>query len=195
MGHHGGVDVDASVPGPDTPPAVLDGLRFRTAGPGDGAGLLALKENLDRETSFMLLEPGERAEDREHVVGDLDRVAGTINSVVIVAETAGRLVGYIDARGGRFRRNRITAHVVIGVLAAASGHGVGSGLLGELELWALANGVHRLELTVMAHNRRARQLYERVGFAVEGRRRECLAVDGHLVDELYMAKLLPRPPE
>jgi RimJ/RimL family protein N-acetyltransferase len=31
---------------------------------------------------------------------------------------------------------------------------------------------------------------ERMGFTVEGRRRECLLVDGALVDERYMAKLL-----
>lgn len=77
--------------------------------------------------------------------------------------------------------------------AAASRRGVGTGLLRELELWAAAHAVHRLELTVMAHNQRARELYERMGFAVEGRRRECLLVDGHLIDELYMAKLLPHP--
>lgn len=183
------MDADALAP---EPPAGLAALRFRVAGPGDAAALLALKENLDRETSFMLLEPGERAVDPEDVATDLDKVAGMINSVVILAETAGQLVGYVDARGGRFRRDRTTAHLVIGVLAAASGHGVGSQLLRELERWALVNEIHRLELTVMAHNRRARQLYERAGFAVEGRRRECLLVDGHLVDELYMAKLLPR---
>jgi RimJ/RimL family protein N-acetyltransferase len=174
------------------PPAAMSGCDFRVAGPGDAAGLLALKENLDRETSFMLLEPGERSEGKQDVAADLGRMAGTINSVIILAESAGQLVGYVDARGGRFRRNLITAHVVLGVRAAASGQGVGSGLLSELELWALAHEIHRLELTVMAHNRRARQLYERMGFAVEGRRRECLLVDGHLVDELYMAKLLPR---
>lgn len=82
--------------------------------------------------------------------------------------------------------------MVIGVLAAASGQGAGSGLLRELERWAPAHGIHRLELTVMARNHWAR-LYERMGFAVEGRRRQCLLVDGRLVDELYMAKLLPRP--
>jgi RimJ/RimL family protein N-acetyltransferase len=59
--------------------------------------------------------------------------------------------------------------------------------------WALAHGMHRLELTVMAHNERAHALYERMGFVVEGRRRECLLVNARLVDELYMAKLLPYP--
>lgn len=37
------------------------------------------------------------------------------------AESAGQLAGFAEARGGRFRRNRGTAHVVIGVLAAARG--------------------------------------------------------------------------
>jgi ribosomal protein S18 acetylase RimI-like enzyme len=170
----------------------MTGLRFRSAGPDDGAGLLTLKKGLDRESSFMLLESDERTEDSGDVAADLRSVAGAANCVVIVAETADQLVGYAEARGGGFRRNRITAHVVIGVLAAAGGQGVGSGLLRELELWAPAHGIHRLELTVMAHNHRARQLYERMGYTVEGQRRECLLVDGRLVDELYMAKLLPR---
>jgi len=113
------------------------------------------------------------------------------NAVVLVAESAGQLVGYAEARGGRFRRNRATAYVVIGVLAAARGRGAGTGLLRELVRWAPAHGIHRLELTVMAHNQRAKDLYQRLGFTVEGRRRECLAVGGRLVDELYMALLLP----
>lgn len=113
--------------------------------------------------------------------------------VVLVAEFAGRLVGYAEARGGKFRRHQATAHVVIGVLATARGQGAGTGLLQELKRWAPAHGIRRLELTVMAHNQRARDLYQRVGFQVEGRRRECLVVDGRLVDELYMALLLPEP--
>ena len=166
------------------------GVRFREAGPGDAAAVLALKQDLDRETAFMLLEPGERSETVQDVAGELERVAAAANSVMIVAQTARGLVGYVDARGGRFRRSRLTAHVVIGVLAAASGRGIGSGLLSEVESWTRAHGLHRLELTVMAHNRRAGQLYQHMGFAVEGRRRECLLVDGDLVDELYLAKLL-----
>jgi RimJ/RimL family protein N-acetyltransferase len=187
------MNADAPVPGNDTQPAAWKGLRFRQAVAGDADGLLALKKDLDHQTSFMLLEPGERSERHEDIAADLDSIAGT-NCVVIVAETGRQLVGYVEARGGRFRRNQITAHVVIGVHAAASRRGIGTGLLKELEFWAAAHAVHRLELTVMAHNQRARKLYERMGFAVEGRRRECLLIDGHLIDELYMAKLLPRRP-
>ncbi len=35
------------------------------------------------------------------------------------------------------------------------------------------------------------RLYERMGFTVEGRRVECLLVDGQLIDELTMAAILP----
>jgi RimJ/RimL family protein N-acetyltransferase len=167
-------------------------VRFRAAGPADAAALLGLKRQLDRETSFMLLEPDERTDAVGDVAADLRQVAAT-NAAVIVAETAGGLVGYVDARGGEFRRNQVTAYVVIGVLAAASGQGAGSGLLRELEGWAIAHGIRRLELTVMARNERAVRLYERMGFVAEGRRHQCLLVDGELVDELYMARLLPRP--
>ena len=56
------------------------------------------------------------------------------------------------------------------------------------------SSVQDLTLTVMAHNSRAIRLYERMGFAVEGRRSECLFVDGQFVDELTMAAILPIDP-
>jgi RimJ/RimL family protein N-acetyltransferase len=45
----------------------------------------------------------------------------------------------------------------------------------------------------MAHNHRAIALYERMGFAHEGRRADCLLIDGKFLDELYMAMILPGP--
>jgi ribosomal protein S18 acetylase RimI-like enzyme len=47
---------------------------------------------------------------------------------------------------------------------------LGTALLRQARDWAAAHGLHRLALTVMAHNTRAIRLYERMGFAVEGRR-------------------------
>jgi len=163
---------------------------IRIAGPGDAAALLRLKQRLDLQTSFMLLEPDERETAAQAVADELGAVARSGNSVVIVAESGDELVGYVELAGGAFRRNRITAHLVIGVLAEASGQGLGAGLLAEAKRWAAAHGVHRLELTVMAHNQRAAGLYERMGFSVEGRRVQCLVIDGRFVDELYMAAIL-----
>jgi RimJ/RimL family protein N-acetyltransferase len=167
------------------------GARLRTAGSADADSLLRLKQRLDHETSFMLLEPGERDTSAEALARHLDSEARSGNSVVIVAETGDELAGYVELTGGSFRRNRATAHVVIGVVAAASGRGIGAGLLRQARDWAAGHGLHRLELTVMAHNRRAADLYRRMGFSVEGRRAQGLLVDGRFVDELYVAALLP----
>ena len=165
-------------------------MTIRPAAPEDAAALLELKHALDEETSFMLLEPGERRDTADDVERDLRAVADEPNSVVLVADESGALAGYVEARGGGFRRNRHAAHVVIGVRAASAGRGLGTALLAELEAWARRHGLDRLELTVMAHNERALALYRKSGFEVEGTRRNALLVDGRYVDELYLARIL-----
>lgn len=146
---------------------------------------------LDEETSFMLLEPDERDTSIQTLARHLEEVSQSENSVVIVVGRHGDLAGYVELAGGKFRRNRSTTHVVIGVLAEAGGQGVGTGLLEEAKRWAAARGLHRIELNVMAHNHRAIALYERVGFVHEGRRVGCLLIDGKFLDELSMAMILP----
>lgn len=163
---------------------------IREAGPDDAAALLTLKQQLDGQTSFMLVEAGERDTSVQSLARDLSGVTGSENSVVIVAEDGEDLVGYLELTGGSFRRNRATAYLVIGVRAESSGKGVGAGLLRQAGQWASGHGLHRLELTVMAHNHRAIELYMRMGFSIEGRRSECLLVDGQYVDEFYMAAIV-----
>ena len=164
--------------------------RIRIAGPGDAAALLRLKQRLDLQTAFMLLEPDERNTSVQALADDVGAAVRSGNSAVIVAESGDELAGYVELTGGAFRRNRTTAHLVMGVLTEASGQGLGTALLSQAKHWAVTHGLHRLELTVMAHNHRAAGLYKRVGFSVEGRRAQCLVVEGRFVDELYMAVIL-----
>ncbi|MFI5932995.1 GNAT family N-acetyltransferase [Actinoplanes sp. NPDC051494] len=49
--------------------------------------------------------------------------------------------------------------------------------------------LHKVSLTVVAENERARKAYERVGFVVEGRLRSCFRRDGRWHDELTMGLL------
>jgi RimJ/RimL family protein N-acetyltransferase len=168
-------------------------IAIRPAVLEDAAPLLELKQRLDRETSFMMYEAGEREVSAEGLAADLDRVAQSANSVVLVADAGDHLAGYVELVGGSFRRSRATAHVVIGVRADAGGAGIGAALLRHAMQWAAGRGLHRLELTVMAHNHRAIGLYERMGFSLEGRRRQCLIVDGQFTDELTMAAILTTP--
>ena len=156
----------------------------------DAALYLELCRKLDEETRFMMLEPGERSISVEEQCRQIRDALLRDNQTILVAEVGGELAGYVAAFGGDFRRNRHCAHVVAGVLRAFSGQGIGTSLFSELEQWASRNGVHRLELTVMAHNDRAVRLYRKMGYKSEGRKRDSLLVSGCYVDEFYMAKLL-----
>lgn len=156
----------------------------------DAAAFLALCTRLDEETRLMMLEPGERTtsvEEQRHLIAE---IMATPNSALFVAEAEGALVGYVGAYGGRCRRNRHCAEIVIGILQAYTGQGLGTRLLTRLENWAREQGLHRLELTVMVHNVPAVALYRKQGFFIEGLRRHSLCVDGQWVDEYAMVKLL-----
>jgi RimJ/RimL family protein N-acetyltransferase len=59
-----------------------------------------------------------------------------------------------------------------------------------MDTWAREQHVHRLELSVMVHNTRGVGLYKKMGFEVEGVKRDSLFVDGAYVDEYYMGKLI-----
>ena len=100
------------------------------------------------------------------------------------------IVGFLRAERGTCNRVRHTAYVVTGVLEGFRGRGVSTALFTRLESWARTNRITRLELTVECPNEAARHLYEKMGFTVEGIRRNAMLVDGHLVDEYYMARLL-----
>jgi hypothetical protein len=81
-------------------------VRIREATADDARSLLGLKRGLDRETSFMLLEPDERTTTEREIVEELRGIAARPNSAVLVAEDRGELVGYVEAIGGGARRNR-----------------------------------------------------------------------------------------
>jgi len=79
---------------------------------------------------------------------------------------------------------------------AVFGRGYGSEATRLVVDYALDQvGLHRLSLEVFDHNPRARRVYEKCGFVVEGRLREALLWDGERHDSLTMAILQsdPRP--
>lgn len=165
-------------------------VAIRPVGQQDASALLELLLTLDDETSFMMLEPGERSRSLEAQQLQVLLAEVCPDGTLLVAEDQARLVGFLEARGGEYRRNRHAVHLAMGVREGWWGQGVGRQLLEEAERWARGQGKHRLELTVMVDNARARRLYATAGFEVEGTRRHSLLVKGQWVDELTMAKLL-----
>ena len=155
----------------------------------DAADLLKLQLQLDKESSFMLYEYGERSNQIQAVKNMIEHYYDT-GSLIAAAKARKDLAGFISAKRGQCNRNNHTAYVVIGVLSKYQGQGIGSSLMEHLLVWAKSNKITRLELTVMTHNSVAIALYKKYGFLQEGIKQRSLFVDGSYVDEYYMAKLM-----
>jgi RimJ/RimL family protein N-acetyltransferase len=156
----------------------------------DTAAFSELRRQIDEETKFMMLEPGERQITLEQDRERLSNILKADNKMFFMAEDDGQLVGFLWANGGDYRRNHHNVHIVIGLRASHTGQGLGTQLFEACEQWAREKQLHRLELTVMTPNVRGIALYKKMGFEIEGTARHQMNVDGEYVDLYYMYKLL-----
>jgi RimJ/RimL family protein N-acetyltransferase len=76
-------------------------------------------------------------------------------------------------------------------IAGATGRGLGTEVVRLSVGHAFAAGLHRVELEVYDFNPRARHVYEKVGFVVEGTKRDALRFDDGWVDCHVMGVLAP----
>jgi RimJ/RimL family protein N-acetyltransferase len=156
----------------------------------DTERFVSLINQVESESEFLLFEAGERQVTVEQQEKRIDMMEQEGNSTIFVAEENSELIGYLIAMGGQAKRNKHTAYLVIGILTEYRGQGVGSKLFQRLEEWATEQKLHRLELTVVTLNEAGIRLYKKMGFEIEGTKRNSLYIDGKFVNEYYMSKLL-----
>nr|WP_304216405.1 GNAT family N-acetyltransferase [Fredinandcohnia onubensis] len=149
-----------------------------------------LTQQVEMTSEFMLWEAGERKANPDQQRKMIERFSSDDNSTIFVAEEKGQLIGFLMAIGGNARRNKHSVYIVVGILKDSRGKGVGTKLFEEVEKWALTHKIHRLELTVVTRNVAGVALYQKMGFEIEGTKRDSLLIDGEFVDEYYMSKLL-----
>ena len=163
-------------------------LTYRTPLPEEAPLVWSMLNALDRETRYMLYEPGERRPDYSLVE---QRILRAQKDDFFCCAWAGKEpVACVSADRGMARRIRHSAYVVAGVREKWRHQGIGTELFRRMEAWARGHGVTRLELTVVAENDAAIGLYEKNGFEREGVKQQSILLDGEYKDELYMAKLL-----
>lgn len=108
-----------------------------------------------------------------------------------VALSAGDVVGWCDVRRHFFPVHAHRGSIGMGMLPAFRGQGLGRRLLDATVAKARETGIRRFELSVHADNERAIKLYEKVGFVREGVSKEAVFIDGHHIDVINMALILP----
>jgi ribosomal protein S18 acetylase RimI-like enzyme len=163
------------VTGPDAPAVTV-----REATLADVDRVLELVVAVAGEGRWISVEaPVDVAQRRRRMVEELEGE----QTVMLVAEAGGELVGQLDLRLAR--------HGVadLGMLVAPGWRrrGVGRALMAEAIARGRAAGAHKLALQVWPHNTAALALYERFGFQREGYlRRHYRRRSGELWDAVVM---------
>lgn len=165
---------------------------LRSPAEEDAEAVLDYLRQTSAETDFLTRYPDEitlsAAKEREL----LRALAESPRNLMIAAFIDGALVG--NASVACVRELSKTAHRAsfgIAVRRSAWGVGVGSALLTEILDQAAAIGYDRLELEVVAQNRRAVALYEKFGFEICGKRPDAFRLrDGTCLDDLLMTRKL-----
>jgi ribosomal protein S18 acetylase RimI-like enzyme len=125
------------------------------------------------------------------------RVPGDMQVAVAVAG-GDEVVGWIETQRMVPRRMAHVAWLTVAVAPAWRRRGLGRALMAEAHAWALACGVHKLQLHVRAGNAPAIALYRRLGYEPEGVLRDQVALDPSggdraFEDEWIMSLQLPGP--
>lgn len=156
----------------------------------DAEAITDLIKEVEANSEFMLMEPGERQMTAEQQRKALERITQGSHSTIFVSEEKDKLVGYLIVIGGNVRRTRHSAYLVIGILKEYRGKGIGTALFQRIDKWAREHKLTRLELTTVTLNEAGIALYKKNGFEIEGTKRQSLMINGKTYDEYYMSKLL-----
>ncbi|WP_257984290.1 GNAT family N-acetyltransferase [Neobacillus cucumis] len=133
---------------------------------------------------------GERQTTVEQQRKSIERSLSEQNSIFFVAEIENKLVGFIAVIGSNLNRNRHSANIVLSVLEDYRGQGMATKLFNKVFEWAKEVGILRLGLTVIKDNKKAFNLYSKMGFGLEGERVQSSKINGEFVNEYYLYKLL-----
>ena len=168
-------------------------LYLRPAVAEDAAEMIRAVDAVAREGSYFLRSRFEVDEEAER---SFLAVAQERGDLVLIAKTAGRIVGWVTLLRGKAEFQRHTAELGTGVVREWRGRGVGSALIELALAWAAEQGIEKVKLGVRAENDRAHTLYVRFGFEEEGYRlRDVKDSSGAYYDVVEMAWFAPGRPE
>lgn len=134
-------------------------MAIRQINPTQGLQFYQLMKQLDQETAYMLYLPDERTYDEKRQSDSIAAI--NQNGTVIGLFEEEQLIGTIVVSRSPLAKVHHTGYLVIGLLRAYCGKGLGGKLMDAAINWAQKNQLHRLELTVVTENQPAVALYKK----------------------------------
>ncbi|NYB74656.1 GNAT family N-acetyltransferase [Sedimentibacter hydroxybenzoicus DSM 7310] len=158
----------------------------------DAEEIISVISTADEETLFLARNPGEFQPTFEEERNIIEGVLNSTDSMWLVAEVEGKIVGQCSAgliRG--YQRYRHRAGVAFVLLERYCNMGIGGKMMEECLKWCKDNNVTQVELDVIKNNERALKMYQNFGFEIVGNIPNALRYsDGTYVDEYTMVKFI-----
>ena len=162
-------------------------ISVRLAVPADAVALLDYIEQVNGETTFLSMGPGEFELDAAQEAAFIETCQRAPNRAYFVAFVEDELVAVSHVNASQRQRLRHRGEFGMSVRRQFWGLGIGAIVLDHLVAWAKNNPVlTKLDLQVRADNQRAIELYRRYGFTEEGSLRKQIRIDSVYFDTLAM---------
>ena len=174
--------------------ALRDGamLTLRSAVPEDAEAMLAFLQRIAVESPYLLREPEECHLPAEQEREFLQSTADAPRGLMLLGLCDGELAGSCSfSPVGPFQRVGHRCEVSVALYQKFWGKGIGTAMMTAALKAAKAAGYEQAELTVVAGNKAAVALYEKLGFARCGTLpRQMKYTDGSYADMFWMMKPL-----
>ena len=167
-------------------------LLIREAEAEDAAELVSFLNRVSVETDFTSLDGDGILLTSEEMAIFLNKQASWDNQITLLAFLNDKIAGIVNITADQRKRVRHIGDLFIVIGKKYWNNGLGSLLLEEVVEWAQASGIlRRLQLTVQTRNLAAVHLYQKHGFAIEGRQeRGAYIEEGEFIDVYLMGRLI-----
>ena len=163
---------------------------LRSPGPDDGKAMLDYLRRTAKETPYLIRYPDEIDVTLKEERPFLKQALEDPRRLMISAFVGGQVAGNAAlAPVSPYRKFRHRAQLGVAVRKSCWGQGLGRALIEALCAAAPDMGYDQIELEVSSANRRAVELYERLGFEIWGERPRAFRYDsGATSSELLMVR-------
>lgn len=162
---------------------------IRSARETDAANLIEYLNQIGGETPLLPSGAGEFYLSPDEEKKFISRQSEAENSLYLIAEARGRIIGILTLEGNSRPRMKHVAELGVSVTKDYWQKGIGRFLMETALGWAERSPTLRKVFLIVHHqNRRAIDLYLKLGFVQEGVHSKLLYVEGRYHDCLYMSR-------
>jgi len=162
-------------------------VKIRKALPSDIRQIIKNMKAVAKEKQYIFIEKV-----TSHTVDEYRQLVKDDDCLVLVAEADGKTVGHLTlSLYGDVDKARHVRDVSMLIIDDYRGMGIGTQLLEAAIIWARSKrDIKKLVLGVFSNNKQAFKLYQKMGFKLDGVKKQQYFINGKYEDEINMALFL-----